>query len=81
MDPHFRPIPEETVMCTVQGCPRSAAFLFSGIADHSYGGQPSIAAYCDGHAKETAARLGHPWPISTRRPPEREQRARVSRAG
>ena len=81
MDLHSRPIREETVMYAVQGCLLSAAFLFSGVADYSYEGQPSVAAYCNHHAKEAAGRLGHPWPLPVRRVPERVQRTRVSRAG
>ena len=80
MDPVFRPIRRETVMCTVQGCVDVAAFLFTGATDSGSGG-PIIAAYCHRHTEEAATRLGRPWPIPERRPEERIVRTRVFRVG
>jgi hypothetical protein len=81
MAPHFRPISEDTVMCTVQGCVCVASFVFIGGINCSAGGRSAVAAYCDRHAEEAATRSGHPWPIPERRPPDRVERARSFRAG
>jgi len=79
MNPVFRPIHKEAVMCTVQGCTRVAAFMVTGDTDRT--GRPIVAAYCDQHAEKVATRLGHPWPIPERRPAEQIGRMRVFRAG
>jgi len=81
MTPQFSSIPRETVMCTVQGCPRVATFKFTGGIDCSLGGRALVAAYCDHHAEQTAVQLGHPWPVAERRPQKRVVRALASRAG
>ena len=80
MDPVFRPIRRETVMCTVQGCLDVAAYLVTGSTDRG-DSRTRVAAYCQRHAEEAAARLGHPWPIPERRPAEEIVRTRVFRAG
>jgi hypothetical protein len=78
MDDYFRPIREEVVMCTVQGCLHVAAFVFSGGDDR--GGRAVIEAYCHQHAEEAATRLGHPWPIPERHSVDHAVRARAYRA-
>ena len=67
-------------MCTVQGCVHVAVFFFTGRTDRG-NSQTRVAAYCQRHAEETAARLGHPWPIPEPRPAEQIVRTRVLRAG
>jgi len=57
MDLKFRPLRKETVMCTVQGCTSEATFLFTLNGTS----RPDLAAYCDRHAKDTAARHGCAW--------------------
>ena len=79
MDPVFRPIHKEAVMCTVQGCTHVAAFIVTGDTDRN--GRRVVAAYCDPHAEKMATRLGRPWPIPERRPAELTVRPRVFRAG
>jgi len=68
-------------MCTVQGCPHVAAFVFTGRIDSNSGGRSLVAAYCDHHAEQTALQMGHPWPVAERRPQGRVVRARSSRVG
>jgi hypothetical protein len=80
MDPVFRPTRRETVMCTVQGCVDVAAFLVTGGTDCG-NSRTRVAAYCQRHAEEAAARLGHPGPIPERHPAEQIVRTRVLRAG
>lgn len=80
MDSLFRPIRKETVMCTVQGCEDVAAFVFTGLVNGAEEGRPVVAAYCDRHAEQTAAQLGHPLPPAGRMPEGRLTRARVFRA-
>ena len=75
-----RPIHQETVMCTVQGCLHTAAFMFTGGID-SVTGSSVLAAYCEHHAEEAATRLRYPWPITERRQPDRVVPARSFRAG
>ncbi len=65
---HFRPIRKETVMCSVAGCLRVAAFVFTGDSECAAGERSVVAAYCDHHAQEAAKGLGHQWPISERQP-------------
>jgi hypothetical protein len=81
MVPQIRPIRKETVMCTVQGCGHIAAFVFTAGVDCRAGGSAVVAAYCGHHAKESATRLGHPWPIPER--PQQDRRMRIAsfRAG
>jgi hypothetical protein len=55
----FRPIRQRTFMCTVQACPHVAAFVFTGGINCATGGRSSVAEYCDHHAEEAAAQLGH----------------------
>jgi hypothetical protein len=62
MDSNFRAIRTATVMCTVQGCGHTAAFLFTGGNDRSGAGRPTVAAFCREHAEQTAARIGQPGP-------------------
>ena len=62
-------------MCTEQGCPRVAAFVYMGAFDSSAGKPSMVAAYCDAHAAEAARRMGQPLPI-----PERRRTAPVMRA-
>jgi len=78
---HFRPIRKETVMCTVQGCAQVAAFAFTGEFDGRAGGRSVVAAYCDAHAHEAAARLGQPWPIPGHRQQDALAHALAFRAG
>ena len=60
MNPRFRPIRKQVVMCSVQACGSVATFIFNGIPDP--GGRPSaVAAYCDRHAEEAAVRTGLVW--------------------
>ena len=80
MTTQFTPLPKETVMCTVQGCPKVATFVYTGGIDCRSGGHSLVAAYCDGHAEQTALQLGHAWPIPDRRPQERAPRALATRA-
>ena len=81
MMPSFRSIRRETVICTVPGCVLEAAFLFTGGTEAGKTSRPVLAAYCEQHAEEAAARSGHPWPIAERRPEERIVPARALRAG
>ena len=81
MVPQFRPIRKETVMCTVQGCGHVAKFVFTGGIDCGAGGPSLVAAYCAHHAEESAARLGHPWPIPVRSQQDRLVRTASLRAG
>ena len=81
MTTQFKRIPEKTVMCTVQGCSEVAAFFFAGMGPGP-GAQSIAAAYCEEHAEDAARRLGHPWPIAERKPPEKiERNARYSTGG
>jgi hypothetical protein len=81
MAPQFRPIRKETVMCTVQGCGRVAAFVFTAGIDSGAGGSSVVAAYCGRHAEESATRLGHPWPIAERPQQDRLVRTASFRLG
>jgi hypothetical protein len=78
MDPQFRPIRKETVMCTVQSCLHVATFVFAG---RDAAGRPVVAAYCDHHAAEAATQLDQPWPIPQRLPEDRVARSGFFRAG
>jgi hypothetical protein len=74
--PHpFRRISADTVMCTEQGCPRVAAFVYMGAFDSRVGKPSVVAAYCDAHAMEAARRMGQPLPL-----PERRRAAPMVRA-
>jgi len=68
-------------MCTVQCCPHAATFVFTGAIDCESGGRSMVAAYCDGHAEQTAIQLEHPWPVPERRMPERVVRVIAASAG
>lgn len=81
MTSRFTSIPKESVMCTLQGCPHVATFVFTGGIDCNSGGRSLVAAYCDRHAEEAAVRLGYSWPPPERRRPERVVRALASHAG
>jgi len=50
-------------MCTVQGCPAVATFVLTG-APAAAAGQRVVAAYCDLHATEAAARINLPAPTA-----------------
>jgi hypothetical protein len=74
MTTEFKPIRDESVMCTVQGCSEVAAyFLVAGMPPGAKRRSIS-AAYCDAHAEDAAKRLGHPLPISERKPVEKVAR-------
>jgi len=77
MGPMFRRIAKATVMCTVQGCDNVATFMFTGSSGRGSGSRPAVGAFCHPHAKETAARIGHPWPLPE---PSREYRVVRSHA-
>jgi len=81
MTPQFTAIRKETVMCTVQGCPYVATFVFTGGIDCHSGGRSLVAAYCDHHAEQAARQVGLQWPVAERRPQERVVRTLASRAG
>jgi hypothetical protein len=75
MTTRIKSIRKDSVMCTVQGCSEVAAYFFlAGVASGE--NRRSIpAAYCDEHAEDAAKRLGHPWPISERKPAEKVLRS------
>jgi len=79
MNPQFRPVRRQSVMCTVQGCAAVATFVSTG--DPAFGGRPVMEAYCDRHAAEAAARIAHPSPVAESRSPDQPARSRVFRAG
>ena len=70
MSTQFKRIREDSVMCTVQGCADVAVFFVA--RNHSREHPWSApAAYCEAHAQDAAKLLGHPWPVSDRRPVEK----------
>lgn len=74
--PHpFHRISADSVMCTEQGCPRVAAFVYMGAFDSGTGKPSAMAAYCDAHAVAAARRMGEPLPV-----PERRRAAPIVRA-
>jgi hypothetical protein len=65
----FKRIPQNSVMCTVQGCGEVAAF-FVTATNSGANSRPAPAAYCSAHAADAAKRLNQPWPISERKSAE-----------
>jgi len=76
----FKRIPQNSVMCTVQGCEKVAAFFVTATRSGA-SAPPTPAAYCETHAQDAAKRLGHPWPISERKPADAVARNAKSLVG
>ena len=63
----FHRISADSVMCTEQGCPRVAEFVYIAAYDSAAGRPSMVAAYCEAHAVEAARRMGEPLPVPERR--------------